>query len=195
MTKDEIKEAIIDCKEHSNSEQSACSTCPFGGTGVECMYNLRDSAIGVITEQDKEIKELKAENQRLRQEMRDADKFARNVIEQQEQEIERLNGEYDKAFERLKSQQREIERLKDCLLTERTNSALLNRALKDAQDEQHRVVTEHKVLEEFAVKQAKIEVLEMLKKERTTVYINDKEVDEAVFVYDIDELIEEVKAE
>ena len=52
-----------------------------------------------------DVSEYKAEIERLRQEVRDTDKMARNIIEQ-------YKNNYDNAFERLKAQEREIERLK-----------------------------------------------------------------------------------
>ena len=52
-----------------------------------------------------DVSEYKAEIERLRQEVRDTDKMARNSIEQ-------YKNNYDNAFERLKAQEREIERLK-----------------------------------------------------------------------------------
>lgn len=61
-----------------------------------------------------DISEYKAEIERLRQEVRDTDKMARNSIEQ-------YKNNYGNAFERLKAQEREIERLKaeNCELTKR----------------------------------------------------------------------------
>ena len=52
-----------------------------------------------------DVTEYKSEIERLRQEVRDTDKMARNSIEQ-------YKNNYDNAFERLKAQEREIERLK-----------------------------------------------------------------------------------
>ena len=43
------------------------------------------------------------------------------------------------------------------------------------------------------IKQAKIDVLNELKEKRTTVFIDIDEVDEAVFIDDIDELLKEYK--
>ncbi len=52
-----------------------------------------------------DVSEYKAEIERLRQEVRDTDKMARNTIEQ-------YKNNYDNAFERLKAQEREIGKLK-----------------------------------------------------------------------------------
>lgn len=67
-----------------------------------------------------DMSEYKAEIERLRQEVRDTDKMARNTIEQYRAENKELENalkqsedNYSRAFERLKAQEREIERLKD----------------------------------------------------------------------------------
>ena len=51
-----------------------------------------------------DLSRCKAEIERLRQQIRDTDRMARNSIEQ-------YKNDYDKVFERLKAQQREIDRL------------------------------------------------------------------------------------
>lgn len=53
-----------------------------------------------------DVTEYKAEIERLRQEVRDTDKMARNTIEQ-------YKNNYDNAFERLKAQEREIQSLRE----------------------------------------------------------------------------------
>ena len=67
-----------------------------------------------------DVTEYKAEIERLRQEVRDTDKMARNTIEQYRAENEELKNalkqsedNYSRAFERLKAQGREIGRLKE----------------------------------------------------------------------------------
>ena len=79
------------------------------------IYNTRSKVNGIATAGDiaealvqagyGDVSEYKAEIERLRQEVRDTDKMARNSLEQ-------YKNNYDNAFERLKAQQREIERLK-----------------------------------------------------------------------------------
>lgn len=108
-------------------------------------YSLYEVAKQIIGAGYGKVDEYKAEFERLRQEVRDTDKIARNSIEQ-------FQDDYDKAFERLKFQQREIEQLKE------------------------------------ENKQAKIEVLERVKRESRGVY--PEYIPEI-----IDKLIEEVKAE
>lgn len=67
-----------------------------------------------------DISEYKAEIERLRQEVRDTDKMARNTIEQYRAENKELENalkqsedNYSRAFERLKAQEREIEKLRE----------------------------------------------------------------------------------
>lgn len=67
-----------------------------------------------------DVSEYKAEIERLRQEVRDTDKMARNTIEQYRAENEELENalkqsddNYSRAFERLKAQGREIKKLKE----------------------------------------------------------------------------------
>lgn len=118
-----------------------------------CLYKeyverLIESGYGNVTE-------YKAEIKRLRQEVRDTDKMARNTIEQYRAENEELENalkqyedNYSRAFERLKAQEREIRKLKDenRELTEKLKARLTCDFVKTAQ------------------KQAKIDVLYELKK-------------------------------
>lgn len=65
MTKDEIKKAFDICF----SAQKSCNGCPLLGlekqNGRGCKYNLFTSVIDLITEQEKDIERLKAENEEL----------------------------------------------------------------------------------------------------------------------------------
>lgn len=67
-----------------------------------------------------DVSEYKTEIERLRQEVRDTDKMARNIIEQYRAKNEELENalkqsedNYSRAYERLKAQGREIGKLKD----------------------------------------------------------------------------------
>lgn len=105
----EIKKALECCL---NPELNCCNDCPYNNNGrLSCLESemLKD-ALNLINEQENEIK-------RLRQEVRDTDKMARNSIEQ-------YKNDYDKAFERLKAQQREIDRLK--IQLEQANAGIVN---------------------------------------------------------------------
>lgn len=65
MTKDDIKKAFDICF----AAQKSCKGCPLLGlekqNGRGCKYNLFTSVIDLITEQEKEIERLKAENEEL----------------------------------------------------------------------------------------------------------------------------------
>lgn len=82
-----------------------------------CLY--KEYAERLIESGYGDVSEYKAEIERLRQEVRDTNKMARNTIEQYRAKNEELENalkqsedNYSRAFERLKAQQREIERLK-----------------------------------------------------------------------------------
>lgn len=96
MNKDNIKKALKCCCDSGFGID--CGDCPYHN-GSRCNDRLCKDTLDLITEQEKEI-------ERLRQEVRDTDKMARNSIEQ-------YKNDYDKALERLKAQQQEIDKLKD----------------------------------------------------------------------------------
>lgn len=95
-----------------------------------------------------DVSEYKAEIERLRQEVRDTDKMARNTIEQ-------YKNNYDNAFERLKAQEREIERLKADFKQLETNAEILARGVRDLNHENYELTEK--------IKQAQIDVLNKLK--------------------------------
>ena len=111
-----------------------------------------------------DVSEYKAEIERLRQEVRDTDKMARNIIEQ-------YKNNYDNAFERLKAQEREIEQLKaeNCELTKKLEARLTCDFVKTAQ------------------KQAQIDVLNKAKEKL------DSAPNGWAYTTYIDELIEETE--
>lgn len=65
MTKEDIKKAFDICF----AAQKSCNGCPLLGlekqNGRGCKYNLFTSVIDLITDQEKEIERLKAENKEL----------------------------------------------------------------------------------------------------------------------------------
>ena len=65
MTKDDIKKAFDICF----AAQKSCNGCPLLGlekqNGRGCKYNLFTSVFDLITEQEKEIERLKAQNEEL----------------------------------------------------------------------------------------------------------------------------------
>lgn len=137
-----------------------------------------------------DMSEYKAEIERLRQEVRDTDKMARNTIEQYRAENKELENalkqsedNYSRAFERLKAQEREIERLRTTLGQCNTE---LNSALESLKS-QCREIGELKA----GTKQAKIDVLNKAKERAVGLA--------AIETYHIcnliDELIKEVENE
>lgn len=114
-----------------------------------------------------DVSEYKAEIERLRQEVRDTDKMARNTIEQ-------YKNNYDNAFERLKAQEREIERLK---------------AENDTNMQYIRMmgIQSHIKTSNEQVKQAQIDVLNKVKEKL------DSAPNGWAYTTYIDELIEEVE--
>lgn len=70
MTKEDIKKAFDICF----SAQKSCNGCPLLGlekqNGRGCKYNLFTSVINLITEQEKDIKQLKTECALLDDELR-----------------------------------------------------------------------------------------------------------------------------
>lgn len=151
-----------------------------------------------------DISEYKAEIERLRQEVRDTDKMARNTIEQYRAENEELGNalkqsedNYNRAFERLKAQQREIERLRTTL---GQCNAELNSALESLKS-QCREIGKLKA----EVKQAQIDILNKVKdivfdylgvkniKEAEALSLLDSTLTYDVVTCGIDELIKEVQ--
>lgn len=130
MNKEDIKKALGYC---SNTQCPRSEKCPYNAE-FDCADILCKDALNLITEQEKEIEQLKAENVRL------------------------------------------TTKLGQVLLSIDTVKEM--NAMCD--------IEEH-------VKQAKIDVLKKLKEKRTTVFIDIDEVDEAVFIDDINELIKDVK--
>lgn len=108
--------AVIGCVRNPQAHTAEeCSKCDFkqgmcnAYRHAEALYNV---GYGNVSEYETEI-------ERLRQEVRDTDKMARNTIEQYRAENKELENalkqsedNYSRAFERLKAQEREIERLK-----------------------------------------------------------------------------------
>ena len=76
-----------------------------GRLAGKVVFGADQLAVALVNAGYGDVSEYKAEIERLRQEVRDTDKMARNSIEQ-------YKNNYDNAFERLKAQEREIEQLK-----------------------------------------------------------------------------------
>lgn len=109
MSEEEIKEMVNTCNCYHS-----CACCPYNPEDISRF--IGDKWKGGCPNYDRKIvyamgkgygniSEYEAEIERLRQEVRDTDKMSRNSIEQ-------YKADYDRAFERLKSQQQEIDGLK-----------------------------------------------------------------------------------
>lgn len=105
-------------------------------------------------------------------------KDALNLITEQEKEIEYRKKQYDNQVSENTRLYIEYDKLKD-------DYAKLQELFAQYQMASDKEIRAQK-------KQAKIDVLNELKEKRTTVFIDIDEVDEAVFIDDIDELIKEL---
>ena len=151
---------------------------------------INDIAVALVKEGYGDISEYKAEIERLRQEVRDTDKMARNTIEQ-------YKNNYDNAFERLKAQEREIERLKAEFKQLETNAEILARGVRDLNHENYELTEK--------IKQAQIDVLNKVKdivfdylgvkniKEAEALSLLDSTLTYDVVTCGIDEIIKEVE--
>lgn len=135
MTKEDIKKALKCC------ETGFCCRCPYyeyRGCGAA----LKRYALNLITEQEKEIKKQNGRVKCLKTRLANKMVLLSNVEDLYESETQKLKEEkqelktalkqsednYSRAFERLKAQEREIERLKAG--TKQAQIDVLNR-LKD----------------------------------------------------------------
>lgn len=115
------------------------------------------------------VSEYKTEIERLRQEVRDTDKTARNTIEQ-------YKNDYDNAFERLKAQEREIQSLRED-----------NIDLKEELYELDNKLDIARAMEDKTIKQAQIDLLNKVKDKL------DNAPNGWAYMTYIDELIEEIE--
>ena len=105
-------------------------------------------------------------------------KDALTLITEQEKEIEYRKKQYDNQVSENTQLYIEYDKLKD-------DYAKLQELFA-----QYQMASDKEIRAQ--VKQAKIDVLNELKEKRTTVFIDIDEVDEAVFIDDIDEMIKEL---
>ena len=122
-----------------------------------------------------DVSEYKAEREMLGSQI----KVLKQRLNDKYIEVDNLNRDYSNAFERLKAQEREIERLQD-------KCEELRNEKWDAQDDLDCYCDEMP----NKIKQAQIDVLNKLKS--SAVY-DDNYLDGYVFIDDVNKLIEEVK--
>lgn len=118
MTKDEIKKALLYCQDY---DCDSCVDCPYAKskrTGM-CKDLLHSDALDLITEQEKEIEQLKTEGedkiwsaQTVRAYINGYKDGHDSACEKKSEIIGQLNAAYNKALERLKSNCQEIGELK-----------------------------------------------------------------------------------
>lgn len=173
-TEQEIRQMVNTCKQYHS-----CAACPYNPEDISRFIgdrwkggcpNYDRQLVYAMGKGYGDVSEYKAEIERLRQEVRDTDKMARNTIEQ-------YKNDYDKTFERLKAQQREIERLKaeNCELTKKLEARLTCDFVKTAQ------------------KQAQINVLNKLKDSYGLYYLSAFGVKERMLADILNPMIEELK--
>ena len=170
-TKQEQIEAMhkVFCNACKHKLSKDC-VCPWQDRAEKC-YNCETFCEIFYKAGYDDVSEYKAEIERLRQEVRDTDKMARNSIEQ-------YKNNYDNAFERLKAQEREIQSLRED-----------NIDLKEELYELHDDLDIARAKKDKTINQAKIEVLNKVKEKL------DNAPNGWAYTTYIDELIEEVENE
>lgn len=154
MNKDDIKKALAYCASDSIDD---CKACPYADNGpFACSISMYKDAHTLITEQENEIE------------------YRKKQYDNQVSENTRLHIEYDKAIERLKAQQQEINALQE---ENRRLDEYVSCALSAQEFDEE-------------IKQAKIDVLNELKEKCK---FDGHTV--AVYKNDIEEMIKEVKNE
>lgn len=140
-----------------------CCYCPYYDG---CTQELTTDALVLITKQEKEIKK---QNSRV--------KTLKNRLNEKYAHISNAETEYEKAFELLKAQRQEIDILKENLKNLKEDFESLQKDYEFVRD----CDAEHCLEIEETVKQAKIDVL------------NELRAKKSIAVWDIDEIIEELK--
>lgn len=157
MNKDEIKMLIDGCIDPC-TDKEFCNKCEYYGYNCCQDYLCRD-ALAIINEQEKEIEK---QNSRV--------KVLKERLNRKYAHISNAETEYEKAFELLKAQEREIERLKD-------KCEELRNEKWNAQDDLDCYCDEMP----NKIKRAKIDMLNKLRKKKS------------ITIRDIDEIIEELQ--
>lgn len=132
MSEEEIKEMVNTCNCYHS-----CACCPYNPEDISRFIgdkwkggcpNYDRKLVYAMGQGYGDLSRCKAEIERLRQQIRDTDRMARNSIEQ-------YKNDYDKAFERLKAQQQEIDALKAENKQLKTECALLDDELRISRQE------------------------------------------------------------
>ena len=119
MTKEEIKKGLEQCVK--SYDDMNCEDCPYVTRmpcrDIFCQDVLCKDALSLIIEQEKRIERLRTDKQELK-----------TIVEQ-------VGDNYNKAFERLKAQQQEIDALKAENKQLKTECALLDDELRIARQD------------------------------------------------------------
>ena len=140
-----------------------------GRPAGKLVFGADQLAVALVNAGYGDVSEYKAEIERLRQEVRDTDKMARNSIEQ-------YKDNYDNAFERLKAQEREIQSLREA-----------NIDLKEELYELHDELDIARAKKDKTIKQTQIDLLNKAKEKL------DSAPNGWAYTGYIDDLIEEIE--
>lgn len=195
MTKDEIKKALECCA--GNIDWLDCNDCQYFKHHCGRGNKLMQDALNLITEQEQEIEKQNSRVKCLKTRLSNKMVLLANVEDLYESETEKLKADnqelatalkqaednYSRAFERLKSQQRDI----DILKAENERLAkVVSEKVYDFIDDVKGIADAREAWE----RQAKIDVLNELKEKCK---FDGHTV--AVYKNDIDEMIEEIENE
>lgn len=136
---------------------------------------INDIAVALVKEGYGDISEYEAERKMLGSKIKVLEQRLNNKYI----EVDNLNRDYRNAFERLKAQEREIERLKAEFKQLQTNAEILARGVRDLNHENYELTEK--------IKQAKIDILNKVKD------VLDNAPNGWAYTTYIDELIEEVE--
>lgn len=165
MTKEEIKKVLALCIDTFNDVHDSCDICEYSDYN-NCQDYLCRDALAIINEQEKEIEK---QNSRV--------KVLKERLNRKYAHISNAETEYEKAFELLKAQRKEIDILKENLKNLKDDFDSLQKDYEFVRD----CDAEHCIEIEETVKQAKIDVLNKLRKKKS------------ITIRDIDEIIEELQ--
>ena len=181
MTREEIKQMANTCNQYHS-----CAACPYNPEDISRFIgdrwkggcpNYDRKLVYAMGKGYGDVSEYEAERELLGSQI----KVLKQRLNNKYIEVDNLNRDYHNSFERLKAQEREIERLKD------------ENAKLQEQFAEYQLASDKEILAQ--VKQAKIDVLSELKKKTHNYYPSIDSYclsQHVVLVRDIDKLLEEV---
>ena len=181
MTREEIKQMANTCNQYHS-----CAACPYNPEDISRFIgdrwkggcpNYDRKLVYAMGKGYGDVSEYEAERELLGSQI----KVLKQRLNNKYIEVDNLNRDYHNSFERLKAQEREIERLK------------AENAKLQEQFAEYQLASDKEILAQ--VKQAKIDVLSELKKKTHNYYPSIDSYclsQHVVLVRDIDKLLEEV---